>query len=294
MAASSQRAWQVRLTVVLLLGVVAASACVAALMWWKASATSAQVVASPEASFVIRCNFSHRNNADPIVYPGQPGAAHHHQFFGNRSTNYASTLESLHAATTTCVNTADKSAYWIPTLKWTDSRGTRTVQPNLGLLYYRAGGKAPEEVKPNPAGLKVVPDTHVTWRCAQGTFSTSPPTRCSNGMLVVIIRFPDCSDGTIDSADHRSHMAYAVNLPDGTMGCPRTHPRPVPALAMAVRFSVPTTSGTVTLSSGAASTMHADFFNGWNQEKLAALVSSCINAYPFSAANPKPARCKAT
>jgi hypothetical protein len=66
-------------------------------------------------------------------------------------------------------------------------------------------------------------------------------------------------------------------------------------------FSIATTSGTVSLSSddpstGApgASTMHADFFNGWKKEALAALVSDCINANPFSAANPKPAKCKAT
>jgi hypothetical protein len=64
------------------------------------------------------------------------------------------------------------------------------------------------------------------------------------------------------------------------------------------RFSIATTSGTVSLSSDdpstGASTMHADFFNGWKKEALAALVSDCINANPFSAANPKPAKCKAT
>src|SRR5215217_7793878 len=63
---------------------------------------------------------------------------------------------------------------------------------------------------------------------------------------------------------------------------------------MNVHFPIPTASGKVTLSSGAASTIHADFFNAWDQQKLAALVRSCINAYPFSTKNPKPARCKAT
>ncbi len=301
MQARSQRAtWPVRLALVLVVGVAAAAAALLALMWAKAPAASAQEGGpANEPAFVVRCDYSHRNKDDPIVYPGQPGAAHSHDFFGNRSTNFASTSESLQAATTTCVNTADKSAYWIPTVSWTDSRGTRTLTASRGVFYYRAGGKAPEEVQPHPAGLKVVPNTHVTWRCAQGPLSTSPPTRCSNGTLVVLIRFPDCSDGTIDSADHRSHMAYSVRNPDGTKGCPSTHPTPVPALTMDVRFSIPTTSGTVRLSSDHAgappgSTMHADFFNGWNQEKLAALVSSCINAYPFSAANPKPAECKAT
>jgi hypothetical protein len=300
MEASSQRAWQGRLAVIMLiLGMAVVAACVVALMLWKAPAASAQEATSPEASFVVRCDFSHRNNDDPIVYPGAPGAAHSHDFFGNRSTNYASTHESLQAATTTCFNPDDKSAYWIPTVKWTNASGTRTLTASRAVFYYRAGGKAPEEVQPHPAGLKVVPNTHVRWRCAHGTFKTSPPTRCSNGTLVVLIRFPDCSDGTIDSADHRSHMAYTVKQSDGTKVCPSTHPTPVPALSMEVRFNIPTTSGTVTLSSDhqgdpPGSTMHADFFNAWDQQKLAALVESCITAYPFSPENPKPVECKAT
>jgi Domain of unknown function (DUF1996) len=156
--------------------------------------------------------------------------------------------------------------------------------------------KAPKEVRPHPPGLKVVTNqnSHVTWRCGEGAWATSPPTRCSNGKLVVRIRFPDCSNGKLDSADHRSHMAYAVRQSDGTRRCPTTHPKPVPALSMNVHFPLPTASGKVTLSSGAASTIHADFFNAWNQHKLAALVRSCINAYPFSTKNPKPAQCKAT
>src|SRR3712207_8279726 len=71
-----------------------AAACVAALMWWKAPA-AAQEATSPEASFVVRCDSSHRNSDDPIVYPGAPGAAHSHDFFGNSSTNAHSTHESL-------------------------------------------------------------------------------------------------------------------------------------------------------------------------------------------------------
>ena len=63
---------------------------------------------------------------------------------------------------------------------------------------------------------------------------------------------------------------------------------------MSIRFTIPTTPGTVTLSSGAASTMHAGFFNAWDQSELTALVVSCINAHPFSPENPKPAECTAT
>jgi Domain of unknown function (DUF1996) len=297
MQPTSQRTGQARLALMVIFGVAAAAACLVTLMWWKASASSAQVVSSSDAVFVTRCNFSHRNMDDPIVFPGQPGAAHSHDFFANRSTKYNSTDESLQASGTTCVNPDDKSAYWIPTVSWTNNSGTRKLTASTAHFYYRAGGKPPEDVQPPPPGLKVVPNTHVKWRCAQNTaVSPSPPTRCSSGTLVVAIRFPDCSDGRIDSADHRSHMAYAVNQPDGPNLCPDTHAIPVATLTMEVKFKIGTSSGTVKLSSdpqGAppGSTMHADFFNAWDQEKLTALVESCINAYPFTE-NPKPANCR--
>jgi hypothetical protein len=287
METSSQSAWQAPLKVVFILGVAAASACVATLMWWKVPAASAQETTSPDASFVVRCDFSHQNNDDPIVFPGQPGKAHTHDFFGNRSTNYASTYRSLQAATTTCFDPDDKAAYWVPSLKW----GDLPVRPSHALLYYRTASKAPASIKPHPAKLKVVPRSRASWRCLPGTYSASPPTQCSSGRLVVQIDFPDCSNGRLDSSDHLKHMAYSV-WSSGTKRCPSTHPTPVPALNMNVHYSIPTTSGRVTLSSGDASTQHADFFNAWNQPELARLVSICINAYPFSAANPKPAQCQ--
>jgi hypothetical protein len=248
----------------LVLGVAAAAAYVAALMWWKAPVASARQGTSSNASFVVRCDFSHRKHDDPIVFPAERGAAHSHDFFGNRSTNFASTYKSLRAASaTTCFHPTDKAAYWMPTMKW----GPRTLQPSYALLYYRAAHKAPKKVQPHPPGLKVVTNqnSHVSWRCLAGKWATSPPRRCSNGeQLVVRIRFPDCSNGKLDSADHRSHMAYAVRQSEGTWQCPTTHKKPVPALSMNVHFPIPSASGKVRLSSGAASTIHADFFNAWD------------------------------
>jgi hypothetical protein len=151
-----------------------------------------------------------------------------------------------------------------------------------------------------PDGLKVVTvqGSNVTWKCEGGADSSSPPSRCSSGKLVLRVVFPDCSAGNIDSADHRSHMmAYAVMQDDGTKQCPSTHPKPVPALAMNVRFPIPTTSGTVRLSSDhqgdpPGSTMHADFFNAWEKGALTGLIDRSIKAAPFTASNPKPSECK--
>jgi hypothetical protein len=51
---------------------------------------------------------------------------------------------------------------------------------------------------------------------------------------------------------------------------------PVPAVLLNVVY--PVNDGTAyTLSSGPPSTMHADFWNTWQQDGLQALVDRCIN-----------------
>ena len=106
---------------------------------------------------------------------------------------------------------------------------------------------------------------------------------------------PDClqedaNGPLIDSADHRSHMVDA-----GSAGCPSNY-IPVPRLQTNFQFPMPTTRGKVKLSSdhpGAppGSTMHADFFNAWQEGTLEDLVERCINGGPFTASNPKDADC---
>ena len=41
------------------------------------------------------CDYSHSLKDDPIVYPGQPGVSHLHDFYGNTTTNAYSTIASL-------------------------------------------------------------------------------------------------------------------------------------------------------------------------------------------------------
>jgi len=294
---TSQRIRRARLAAMMVVGVVAVVAGLIALMLsWKAPAASAQTTEDPDddknVNFVVRCDFSHRKSDDPIVRPGQPGASHSHDFFGNTTTDASSTYESLQAAPTTCDKLADTAAYWMPTLKW----NKKTITSHKALFYYRAGGKDRTQVQPHPAGLKVVagpyasPNPNISWRCMRGEWMDTPPISCSNGVLVVRVIFPDCSDGRIDSADHRSHMAYAEQQSDGTMQCPSTHPIPVPGINMQISFKIGSSKGTVVLSSGDYTSMHADFWNAWDQEALAALVKLCINERdPLL---PKPEECK--
>jgi hypothetical protein len=330
MQASSQRTWQVRLALMLILGVAAAAACVVTLMLWKAPAASGQEETSPtEPSFLVKCEFHHRDQVDPIVDFGNPKSHHMHEFFGNTTTNANSTYNTLRAGGTTCDDPKDTAAYWIPRVSWTDSRGTTTkLTASITRFYYRLGAKSPNvDVNPHPAldtngdgqlddGLKIVTvqGKNVEWRCFNGTWSTTAPTQCSNGQLVVRVKFPDCLALARDPAtgqpipgkpmldtdptdprfpdDHRSHMVDAVTPANGGKAtCPTSHPYPVPRLQTNVEFPIPTTRGKPKLSSGAYSTMHADFFNAWDQQRLDELVRLCINKAPFTATNPKDAQC---
>jgi hypothetical protein len=308
MQATNQRAWHARLALMLILGVAAAAACVAMFMLWKAPAASAADETSPtDASFVVRCGFSHRAKVDPIVDFGGT-ADHMHDIFGNTTTKANSTYATLRAGGTTCSKPGDTAAYWIPKVSWKDSRRTTALTANQGLFYYRLADKDPNvDLPPHPAlpidkpvdGLKVVTvqGSNVEWRCAFGTWSTSPPTQCNNGKLIVRIKFPDClkvdanRQPLLDSADHRLHMVHADLQANGVRQCPPTHPYAVPRLQMNIQFPIPTTRGNVKLSSGDYTTMHADFFNAWDQPKLADLVNRCINAGPFTASNQKPPDC---
>jgi hypothetical protein len=240
------------------------------------------------ASFAVRCDFSHRAPDDPIKHFGHPGAAHSHDFFGNRSTDARSTYKRLLAAGTTCTRNVDRAAYWMPTVKWNG----KTLDSNRAVFYYRAGGKDQKKVKPFPPGLKVVTaeGKEVSWRCGQRTTRNGPPRRCSSGKLGVRIVFPDCSNGQPDSHNHRAHMAYSRPVGNEER-CPASHPMPVPVLTMNVTFRLPTARGPVRLSSGGPSTMHADFFNAWRQKSLKSLVSRCINN--VSPSRPRPPECRA-
>jgi hypothetical protein len=73
--------------------------------------------AAHSSSFVVRCASSHVLNDDPIVFPGEPGRAHRHEFFGARAAQAWSTTASLAAGGTSCDLRADTAAYWAPTLE---------------------------------------------------------------------------------------------------------------------------------------------------------------------------------
>ncbi len=241
-------------------------------------------------NFFSNCRFSHAAPDDPIVHPRMPGASHPHEFFGNTSTNSKSTLATLRAHGTTCNRSADTAAYWVPALY----RSGEVVRPLGVSVYYRI--RSIDRIRAFPAGLKVVAGNAgavrgqstriVFWNCAYppGPIEPSafPPTclmrrrrtirpgRESAGHLRLNINFPDCWDGRrLDSADHRSHMAYSSGL-----RCPPSHPVKAPSLRLTVVYPIGGGKD-LALASGGLYSGHADFFNAWNERELKRLIEAC-------------------
>jgi hypothetical protein len=233
-------------------------------------------------NFVENCRYSHQAPDDPIVFPGQPGASHQHTFVGNRTTNAFSTFGSLRSGATTCMRRDDTAGYWVPALY----QGTTEILPVAATIYYRRGTLA--EVSPFPNNLRMIAgdskattpqSTGVTfWSCGiesgiarSAEIPTCPDMRGS--FLRLHIRFPECWDGrNVDSADHKSHLAYATRT-----GCPSTHPIEVPQITQIYRY--PTRGGAgFSLASGGTYSAHADFLNAWKPGTLRKLVDDCLNA----------------
>lgn len=233
-----------------------------------------------DVNFVSRCGYSHSLADDPIVSPGVAGAAHLHDFFANTTTDASSTVASMKAGSTNCNRRGDTAGYWTPALY---DAGTK-VDPSFVLAYYLPAGKPLADIKAFPSGLEVIAgpggrSTQFGCRAENGLRDvaqsrTEVPACPAGSHLVVRIFFPDCWDGVnLDSADHRSHMAYNVRG-----ACPSTHPVPVPMLRIGIHYLGSDGGSDVTFSSGAPDTVHADFFNTWNQESLERLVRECLNA----------------
>ncbi|MEJ8637539.1 DUF1996 domain-containing protein [Streptomyces sp. MS2.AVA.5] len=100
----------------------------------QAAAIVAQAAAPVRGSeFRAECFSSHRRGDDPIVFPGQAGRSHFHEFYGNRTANASSTLQSLAAGTTNCSPSVDLSSYWTPTLY----KNGAPVAPERVTVYYQ-------------------------------------------------------------------------------------------------------------------------------------------------------------
>lgn len=231
--------------------------------------------------FVVECGFSHSAPDDPIVHPGHRGRSHQHAFFGNTTTDADSSAADLARGDTTCDQRLDLAAYWVPALY----DGDRFVPPAGAVAYYRPGvGVDPATVEPYPFGLEMLggdqtatepqPLDVVAWSCGTGSARQATPPTCPEGRpLRLAVSFPDCWDGErLASPDHVSHTARSR---DGA--CPGSHPVPIPQLLFTVTWPITGPGHDLSLASGSLLTGHADFFNAWDEDKLATEVDTCIH-----------------
>ena len=235
--------------------------------------TAVPVRTLPSVAFVVTCRRSRSSNDDPIVHPGHPGASHRHDFFGNVSTVAGSTATSLAGASTTCNESGDRSAYWLPTL-----RGVGWASRMRA--YYSAGPIAASRIALYPTGLQLVagsPSSRgapgvdvVAFSCGRGVeeqgWSASPPV-CP-GSTSVRLSFPQCWDGVRLEAP-----GNAVAPVRGT--CPSSHPIALPLLRLVVATAGRVSPTDFVTSAGGVNSLHADFLDAWVPSALERLVAVC-------------------
>lgn len=271
-------------------------------------------------AFRFICNPSHELRDDPVVFPGQPGRSHLHQFFGNTLANGNSTYESLRTTGgSTCNSPLNRSSYWMPAML--NGKGG-VVRPDYVSVYYKRRpesdpvcqqmGKACVDL---PKGLRFVFGYDMingTPKTGAGYYNCQGPTaveghypdiveaakHCPVGNQIgAVINAPTCWDGkNLDSADHRSHIAYVSYGDWGYEKCPATHPYVIPAFTMGVWYTVDSdldTSGTWDRSKPTwhlasdempgmpmmrpGTTFHADWFGAWDDRVMAMWMDNCIN-----------------
>ncbi|HZZ11909.1 MAG TPA: DUF1996 domain-containing protein, partial [Paraburkholderia sp.] len=263
----------------------------------------ASSVAYAGNEFNVKCPYSHTLADDAIIYPGEPGQAMVHDFFGNSGTDAYSTYSSLSGnKATTCDANVDLSAYWVPQLK----RTSGIVVPDFQKTYYK-NDQPVVTVQPIPAGLEMLagnhmgtaPNPHINFLCRGGSYTTVAPTSCpvvtdSEGtysQLDISVHFPDCWDGKTLAPNLMSGIAnMAYRNSNGT--CPSAFPVKVPELQMNVQYSLgqdPDLSGAQLSMDpvyqngqwmpqwGSLYTAHGDFMNAWKPDIMQYMVDSCMN-----------------
>ncbi len=253
------------------------------------------------------------NSDNVIAAPGVGNGAHHfHDYIGNQATNAFSSDDDLAQADTSCADQGDKSSYYWPVLRLQNGVEEQDANAPGGGIEGNAGEiVTPKEVTltfvGNPQGdvtamprlLRIITgdaksfvngpgNANASWSCTgfEDRQLTDKYPLCPQGSDVVrTFDFQNCWDGrNIDSANHRTHMAFA----DAAGACPSGF-KPVPQLVQRIVYDVDAPS----LDDGGRTTPlfavdsfpeqlhkpitdHGDFINVFD-EALMNEVVDCIN-----------------
>jgi hypothetical protein len=282
-------------------------------------------------AFRMFCTGGQLRRDDPMVNPGQLGATHLHQFFGNDGTNAFSNYQSLRTTGgTTCGQSStpfNRSAYWFPAML--DGVGNVLKPDYIKLYYERNSNKDPLCSQANTQALGQCVDlangiryvfgynmktgegfggNAVLFTCAADADGNPPASGATGrylnladlaaagcpigGQVVIAANSPNCWSGDLDSADHRSHMAYASGpyyAPQQWRACVGDgaapgHPYMMPNMELLIYFTVDANLAKWHLSSDemvpgarAGSTFHVDYWEGWSPTIKARWHAACIN-----------------
>ena len=222
-----------------------------------------------DGNFRVSCQYSHFSYDDPILKPGQTGAAHLHMFFGKTNTNAFTNKENIaKSGGGTCNGFAlNRSAYWTPALL--DSRD-KAIIPKQILVYYKSTRVPEFGVNRMPQGLQLlggnipgsnnVPSatsSNVFWSCGANGAQDKNATKSrkdltKSGTLAELgskcrgdepinatIYFPQCvakdASGNIRLSS-RDSLSHTFRLKNVTDACPASHPVRIPELAILLYY----------------------------------------------------------
>jgi hypothetical protein len=247
----------------------------------------------------------HQNSDNSIAAPGVTNGAHHlHDYVGNKSSNGASTNDSLAASGTTCRSGNKSTFFWTVVRDLTKGKnpqkrvaGELDADLNVGKALLarptiQFQGNPNSKVTAMPDFLRILAgdakspvnggaNQHAQFTCQGFTnrISTTQYTLCPGGRgFTRIHEFPSCWDGqNTDSANHRTHIVYPNPQ---TQVCPASNPVVVPKLVTTLVYNVPAgpnfaiDSFPESLHSPISD--HDDFINLASKQEMTKIVN-CIN-----------------
>ncbi|RAH71058.1 DUF1996 domain-containing protein [Aspergillus aculeatinus CBS 121060] len=247
--------------------------------------------------------------SDPIVSPG--GISEHvHVIAGGTAFQRTMGVNTArNAQETTCGVAIDKSNYWIPQLYNQLQNGSfQLVEYQSSAIYYlnRAceygvnltSCDASEYPLAPPEGLRMVagdPDLRsyndsdlaqkaISHMCIEYDGSSNETKHFPRQPCQIVrsqVFMPSCWDGkNLDSADHKSHMAYPA-VGDYNKGvCPESHPVAIYSIFMEFFFNTGPIGSRQSLVYSMGDTtghgLHGDFIHGWtDQAALQQAMDTC-------------------
>ena len=179
-----------------------------------------------DGAFRVGCKLSHMSFDDPIVYPGQSGKNHLHQFFGNSLTNGFSDVANMsEKGRSSCGGgIVNRTGYWTPVLIYSCppgspqpgcdlSRDGEVIPAGSSNFYYKGGYTAGIT---STGGIQWAPDG---LRIIAGNASATSPSQNAKDFI-----FFDCfaNDGNSGgpAGRHFDHIPSKAELQAvGTTNC---------------------------------------------------------------------------